>query len=214
MFSQIYKLNARNIDLWVNPGNVKRIDEALAKGKGAIALTAHFGHWELLGAYVMIKGYPGITIVKNLYFHKFHSLINRLRTVHGLGQIDRQESPKKILRALRDNSLLGILPDQDIDSIEGIFVDFFGKPAYTPVAPIRIARISGAPLLPCYVLWTGERYEFIVDEPIYVDPDMDKTEADKYYTQRWTKVLESYIIKYPDQWVWMHRRWKTQKKDP
>jgi KDO2-lipid IV(A) lauroyltransferase len=117
-----------------------------------------------------------------------------------------------MLRILKDNQILGILADQDVDSIEGVFVDFFGKPTFTPSAPVKIAMVSGAPIVPAFMVWNGRTYDFFVDEPIYVEKTegMDKTEALKYYTQRWTKILESYIMKYPDQWVWMHRRWKTQ----
>jgi len=207
---QTSKINKGNIDDWVKPHNMRRVDESFARGKGVIILTAHFGNWELVGSFFRMKGYPGATIVRKVYFERFDLLINRYRAVHDVGIIYRDESPKKMLRILKDNKILGMLADQDIASVDGIFVDFFGKQAYTPTAPVKIAMASGAPIVPCYMLRSGRRYDFFIEEPIHVEDRGSKEETIRYYTQKWTKVLESYIMKYPDQWVWMHRRWKTQ----
>ena len=209
--AHIYKLNKGNIDLWVTPHGLHKLDEAFLKGKGVIVLTAHFGNWELVGAYMRMKGYEGATIVRKLYFYKYDRYLKSIRAIHDVGIIDRDDSPKKMLKLLKDNKVLGMLADQDIESIDGVFVDFFGKPAYTPVAPVKIAMVSGAPIIPCYMIRNQDnRYEYFVDEPIYALPGQNKEDAIKFYTQLWTRVLESYIIKYPDQWVWMHRRWKTK----
>jgi len=210
-FACISKINRRNIDLWVTSVNFKRIDDVLSRGKGGIILASHFGNWELLSAYLNIMGHHGPVIIRRIYFNKFDELLNKFRAVYGFNGIYRDASPKIFLKKLKENSLIGILPDQDIDSIEGIFVDFFGRPAYTPVGPVKIAMVSGAPLIPCFVIRKSDRYEFIVDEPIYVERDRNNDDdAVRFYTQKWTSLLESYIRKHPDQWVWMHKRWKTQ----
>jgi KDO2-lipid IV(A) lauroyltransferase len=128
----------------------------------------------------------------------------------GIKIVYRDDSPRKILEILRKNQLLGILADQDIDSVEGVFVNFFGKLAYTPVAPAKIAMASGAPLIPCFMIRKNNKFEFIIEEPIFVEKKGDRDEIVKHYTQKLSQLLESYIRKYPDQWVWMHRRWKTQ----
>lgn len=208
------RISKNNIDRWVRPHGLERIDDVFSRGKGIIVLTAHLGNWELVGAYMRIKGYRGATIVKELYFYKYEEYLKKLRAVHDVGTIYRDESPKKMLRMLKDNLVLGMLADQDIGSVEGVFVDFFGKPAYTPTAPVKIALVSGAPIVPCFMVRNGLSYDYFVDEPIYVEGTRkDKEEVIKYYTQRWSSVLESYIRKYPDQWVWMHKRWKTKPED-
>jgi len=214
MFSQISKLNGRNIHRWVKPHGLKHFDKAFADGKGCIVLATHFGNWELLGSYIPMAGYPAGTIVRKMYFHKFDKIIDGLRSHAGLKLFDRNESMKKMLKYLMSNKILGILPDQDIEGIDGVFVDFFGRPAFTPTGPVKFALVSGAPIVPCFMVRTRKyKYDFYVNEPIYVDNSMDRAKAEKYYTERWTKALESYIMKYPDQWVWMHRRWKTKKED-
>ncbi|MDD5440166.1 MAG: lysophospholipid acyltransferase family protein [Candidatus Omnitrophica bacterium] len=207
---QTSKLNKYNIDRWVTAHDLARVDHGFSRGKGVIILTAHFGNWELVGSYFRIKGYPGATIVRKVYFERFDRILNRYRAVHDVGIIYRDESPKKMLRLLKDNKILGMLADQDIESVEGVFVDFFGRQAYTPTAPVKMALASGAVIIPCYMLRRAEKYDFFVDEPIVVAMRSSKEETIQFYTQKWTKVLESYIMKYPDQWVWMHKRWKTQ----
>jgi len=204
------RVNKNNIDSIVRGHNMNRLDEVLSRGKGIIVLTAHFGNWELVGAYMRIKGYEGATIVRKLYFYKYDEYLAKLRRIHDVGTVYRDESPKKMLRYLKDNKVLGMLADQDIPSIDGVFVDFFGKLAYTPKAPVKIAMASGAPIVPCFMIRNGLKYDYFVDEPIYAEAGRNKEESVKHYTQKWTNVLESYIRKYPDQWVWMHKRWRTQ----
>ena len=209
-FVHIGKLTKNNADAWVNAYGLEKLDRVFEKGKGAIVLTAHFGNWEMVGAYLRVLGYEGVTIVRKIYFDKYDKYLRGLRSVYKMSTIYRDESPKKMLYVLKKNKVLGMLADQDIDSIEGVFVNFFGRPAYTPTAPVRLAIASSAPLVPCFMLWDGNKYSFFVDDPIYIDKTKDKEEALTIYTQQWSSVLESYVRKYPDQWVWMHERWKTK----
>lgn len=207
------RINKEKINRIVTAHGMRHYDEVLKKGNGAILLTAHFGGWEILGAYMCLNGYYGSMVVKRIYFHKYNKVLNNLRRSYKPGIIYRDESPKKMMRVLRDNLVLALLADQDIDSVHGIFVDFFGKPTYTPVGPIKFAAISGAPIIPTFMVRSGFNYELFVDEPIYVTRMDTEEQTLKYYTQKWTKVLESYIMKYPEQWVWMHKRWKTKPND-
>lgn len=212
-FLSIRKMSRQNVHLWIKPHGLDRVDKALKEGRGIILLTAHFGNWEFVGAYMRIMGYKGTIVGRRIYFHKYNDWLVKHRLIHNAVTIYRDESPKKILKVLKDNGVLGMLADQDIDSIEGVFVDFFGKQAYTPVAPVRLAMASGAPIMPCFMVRNGSRYDFIIEDPIYVEKGPDREESVKYYTQKWTKVLESYVRKYPEQWVWMHDRWKTKPSE-
>jgi len=204
------KINKSNIEKLVKIKNIDILDRALEKGKGAIILTGHFGNWELLAATLRLKGYPGAAIGRRIYFDKYDAYLNSLRRIHDLNVIYRDESPKKILRVLKDNGVMGMLADQDVDSVDGVFVDFFGKPAYTPTAPVALARASGAALIPTFVIRANCHHSLVMEEPVELVDTGDKEKDLAENTKRWSDVFESYIRRYPEQWVWMHRRWKTK----
>lgn len=222
LFSNLVKNGAEWIKLVsVDPSDLGKIvteaeglenlDEALSGGKGAIVLAFHFGNWELTGMYLRYRGYPGQTIVRRLYFHKYDKLINRVRKHFDVHVIYRDESPKKMLKVLKANGIMGIVPDQDIDSIDGTFVDFFGRPTYTPTAPVKLAMVSGAKMVPVFIVRKPDgTHKLMADKVIDVPPGARSEEDVRKYTQEWTGVLEKYVRKYPDQWVWVHERWKTQ----
>jgi len=204
------KINKSNVDALIEDKGLGKIDKALRRGKGAIIMLSHFGNWELLGAYMTTKGYNGPVIARRLRFEKYDRLLNELRASKNIEVIYRDESPKKILKALRNNGIIGILADQDMDAVQGVFVDFFGKLAYTPVAPVTIAMATGARMLPCFLVRQGSKRAFVVEDPIELEITGNKQRDIMVNTQKWSKFLESYIRKYPSQWVWMHRRWKTR----
>lgn len=208
-----YKLNKRNIDFWVKDEGFEKVRQVLLKGKGGIMLASHFGNWELISIYFLLKDCPGTVIARRIYFDRYDKFINRVRTSKGVGVIYRDESPKKILRVLKNGGLIGILADQDVDSVDGVFVDFFGKPAYTPKAPVAFSLASGAPLIPCFMIREKNRYRLIVEDPIVPIQRSTKEETIQYNTERWSRLIESYIRKYPEQWVWLHKRWKTRPDD-
>ncbi|MCX5667524.1 MAG: lysophospholipid acyltransferase family protein [Candidatus Omnitrophica bacterium] len=205
------KINKENIDRFIKMEGIDIVDGSFARGKGTIILGSHFGNWELLGLTFRVKGYPGSTIGRKIYFYKYDNWLNHLRREQDINVIYRDESPRKMLKVLKDNKILGIVADQDVDSVEGVFVNFFGRPAFTPVGPVVLARATGASLVPTFVIRKHGHHRFIIEKPIEL-VDTGNKEADLVTnTQRWSDVIESYIRKYPDQWVWMHRRWKTQR---
>ncbi len=209
----VHKLNKENIDLWIETEGLDKVDRVLSKGKGGFVLSSHFGNWELLNIYFPAKGYPGFAIVRRLYFDKYDAFLNSVRTSKGGGIVYRDESPKKILRLLKQNFLIGIVADQDMDSVDGVFVDFFGKPAYTPKAPVAFSLASGAPIIPCLLIREGGRHRLVIEDPMEMEEKSTKDETIRFNTERWSRLIESYVRKYPEQWVWMHRRWKTKPED-
>jgi len=209
----VHKVNKENIDLWVTSEDLDKIGRVLSKGKGGIILGSHFGNWELLHVYFPLKGYHGTTIARRLYFNKYDQFLSSVRASKGVDVIYRDESPKKLLRLLKQNKLIGILGDQDMDSVDGIFVDFFGKPAYTPKAPVAFSLASGAPLIPCLVIREGSRHRLVIEDPMEMEEKSTKDETIRFNTERWSRLIESYVKKYPEQWVWMHRRWKTKPEE-
>lgn len=209
-YISVSKITKKNIDLWIRPYGLEKVDKALALGKGLIVLTAHIGNWEFVGAYLKAKGYEGAVIARRIYFYKYNDYLVKLRLIHDLTTLYRDRSPREAMRLLRENKILGMLADQDIGSIDSVFVNFFGRQTYTPTAPVKIAMVNGTPILPCYMIRKKDKYDFIVENPIYAEKGEKEEEAVRFYTQQWTNVLESYIRRYPEQWVWMHSRWKTK----
>ena len=210
------KIDARRLDRYyvVPPGTVERVRAALARGRGVVMLSAHLGNWEYLAAYFGMLGLPGGVIARRLRYPEYEQFLLELRRAKGVETLDRSNSFQDLVRRLRANQCIGILPDQDIDSIEGVFVDFFGRPAYTPVGPVALALVSGAVILPSYTVREGARHRIIVEEPLELTASGDRQRDLVENTQRWSRITESYIRRYPDQWAWMHRRWKTPVKEP
>lgn len=208
------KLTARTLDKWATSDDAYgKINRILSNGKGVIMLASHVGNWELISAYFTLRGYCGTVIARRIYFYKYDNFINKLRGHVGVGVIYRDDSPKKILRVLKRNEMLGILADQDVDSVDGVFVDFFGRPAYTPKAPIALALASGAPIVPCFMIREKSRHRLVLEEPMEIEEKSDRQETIEFNTQKWSSIVESYIRRYPEQWVWMHRRWKTKPEE-
>ncbi len=185
----------------------------LKQGKGVLIVTGHCGNWELMPAFVVVEsGCEGSVIVRTDRGNRLNDLINSMRLSKGFGVIDRDESPRKILRQLRSNKIIGILPDQDIKRLDGVFVDFFGYPAYTPTAPVVIALASGCALVPAVIIRDRNckmRHKLVFYPPIELNTNRKDKTALVLNTQKWTTILENHIRQYPDQWVWMHKRWKT-----
>lgn len=205
------KISKTNIDNIIRIEGSEILDREFSKGKGIIVVTGHIGNWEMMAITLRIKGYPGVAVGKRIYFHKYDEYLNSLRRYHDVNIVYRDDSPRKILKVLRSNGIVGIVADQDVDSVEGVFINFLGRKAYTPAGPAVLAKATGASLVPVIMIRDGRRHRLIVNDPIEL-VDTGNKEADVVVnTQRWSDVLESYIRKYPDQWVWMHRRWKTKE---
>lgn len=205
-------LTERNIDKLVKIKGKERIDNALRRGKGAIILTAHLGNWELMAAYLSLKGYRGSVVARRIYYEGFDEIISRLRASASVSVIYRT-SAREMLKCLHGNGLLGILSDQDTDKVDGVFVDFFGSPAYTPVGPVVLAMKTGAGIVPCFIVRENGSHTIYVEEPMELSVTGDREKDVHVNTARCNKVIESYIRKYPSQWVWMHQRWKQKPQN-
>lgn len=209
-FLQLPKLNSENLCKLVTFDGRDNVDETLKKGKGVIILTAHLGNWELFGASFPLCGYESNTIVRPVKLQKLDEWVNRRREGTGLKCIGRGASIKSALQCLKRNEVLGILADVDT-KVDGVFVDFFGKPAYTPRGPVSIALKTGCDLIPAFIIRQKDNtHRLIVEKPIELQITGDTEEDVRYNTAVFTKIIESYVRKYPEQWIWIHDRWKTK----
>ncbi|MGQ9607846.1 MAG: lysophospholipid acyltransferase family protein [bacterium] len=209
-FLQFPKLKPDNFRNFINIEGKQNIDEVLRRGKGGIVLTAHFGNWELVGASFPLLGYRSNTIVRPAKLQKLDEFVNRYRKKTGLNCIGRGTSVKSAIQCLKRNELLGILADVDT-KVDGVFVDFFGHPAYTPRGPVSIALKTNAGLLPTFIVrQKDDSHKLIIEQELKLVITGNTEEDIKVNTQAFTKIIESYIRKYPDQWIWFHDRWKTK----
>lgn len=204
-------LNKDNLREWlIYTDEFSRVNRLLDENKGVIILTAHLGNWELCAAVFGVMGYDGAVVGRRIYYEPFNRIIVQLRESVRVRTIYRDSSPKEMLRVLKQNQILGMLADQDVDSVEGVFVNFFGKPAYTPTAPVRLALVQGVPIVPAFMIREGNRYRLVLEEPIWPAAlHGSRDEAVQEFTEKWSAVMEKFIRAYPDQWGWMHDRWKT-----
>ncbi|MGQ9811542.1 MAG: lysophospholipid acyltransferase family protein [bacterium] len=191
---------------------LEHLDRALESKKGAVLVTGHFGSWELMGWILVKLGYPLVFAIGKQRNPHTDRLINEIRRRAGIEMID-YSNILKLIQALRSNKFVAMLADQDAGR-KGIFVDFFGRPASTTRAPAALSMIAGAPLVCGFIIRSGIGDYHIVIEPPISDGGSPSRKIDvnilKDLTQSYTKMIESYIAKHPDHWLWSHRRWKTQ----
>ncbi len=186
--------------------------DILQEGRGLIIMTAHVGNWELLAGIFGLQGFRGAVVGRRVYYEPYNRWIVGLRNAVGIQTIYQDEAVRQIHACLKAGEIVGLLPDQDRDSVRGIFVDFFGKPAYTSVAPVKFAMASGTPILPAFMIrMPRDRYKLLLGNLIRPKiEDNNRTASIRKYTEAWMKDFDEVIRRYPEQWGWMHDRWKTK----
>ncbi|HEX5481080.1 MAG TPA: lysophospholipid acyltransferase family protein [Terriglobia bacterium] len=206
--------NRGNIEQLVVYDGYENYERARRLGKGLIFLTAHFGGWELGSFAHGVYGHPVNFVMRRLDNPLIDSLINRYRCGSGARPIEKSDFARQALRALRRGESVGILMDQNMMPGEGVFADFFGCAASTTTMPARMARKTGSPLVLGLVIWDAKlrKYRLRFD-PVEWIAHEDPDEEIALNTANFTKLLEGYIRRYPEQWLWMHRRWKTRPPD-
>lgn len=204
------KLDRRFIQDNVEIIGLEIINKLLAEGKGIIALSAHIGNFDLLAIICCLMGIPLTSVSKKLKPKALDDYWVATRTKHGLKPIPTRHSFRSCISALRRNEVLAFFLDQNMKRDRGIFVDFFGELACTSPGLAQLSAFCGSPVLPVFITRTaqgGHRVEIFPP----LDPLRENTpEACRQATQRYTSIIEDYIRRYPEQWIWLHRRWRTR----
>jgi Kdo2-lipid IVA lauroyltransferase/acyltransferase len=185
---------------------------ARERGKGVLVLTGHLGAWELSSFYHSLMGYPMSIVIRRLDNALVDDLVNHIRCLHGNQVLHKDDFARGLLASMRRGETVGILMDTNMTPPQGAFVDFFGHLACTGSGMARVAIKTGAQVLPGFLLWEEATQQYVLrfGAPLTL-PISDDVEADTLaHTALFTKVIEDYIRKYPDQWLWVHRRWKTR----
>ncbi len=211
-FCRMTRYTPENIRDWMRTEGLEHYLAARARGKGVLVLTAHLGAWELSSFYHSLMGYPMGMVIRRLDNRRLDEYVNAIRCLHGNFILSKDDFGRGLLAAMHGGKTVGILMDTNMTPPQGEFVRFFGVDACTGTGLAHIARTTGAAVLPGFMLWEpGERRYVLhfgpeVEIPYTADRAADTLEG----TRRCTAVLESWIRRYPDQWLWVHRRWKTR----
>jgi KDO2-lipid IV(A) lauroyltransferase len=206
------KYTRENVEQVVVYDGLENYEQAHARGKGVLFLTAHFGGWELSAFTHSLHGHWMHVVSRamdNVYLDR---LIRQYRTMLGNQTVDKDDFVRGLLAAMKAGEVVGILMDTNMTPPQGIFVDFFGIPACTASGLARIALRTDAAVVPTFTIWDAElgKYRLRFDPAVEL-VRTGELEADiKANTQRFTSIIEEYVRKYPEQWLWVHRRWKTR----
>jgi KDO2-lipid IV(A) lauroyltransferase len=202
------KVNRRYVDRYIEIVNIDRIRNAAKSGRGTILLTAHFGDWELSSLVSSVVGFPIHVLVREQKMRRLNELLNRLRESNGCKVIRKGMDVKNLFRELNAHNIVGILADQDAGK-NGMFVDFFGRPTSSHAGTMEIAKRTDSLVLPNFIVRTHGAYHKVHLEE-YIDfrstPSADSVRQN---LQRYMSLLEKYVRQYPDQWLWLHKRWKS-----
>ena len=205
-FARFPKITKNNIHEWIRYEGYEHFEQSLKCGKGVLFATAHLGNWELSAFAHALMSSPMHVVVRPLDNRRIDALVETRRAASGNHLIGKKDFARSILRALKNNEAAGVLVDQNAGLNDGVFVDFFGIPACAGVGFAKLAAHSGAAVIPGFALWSDKERKYILKFyaplPVTGDAALD--------TQALHKQLESVIRQYPDQWVWLHRRWKTR----
>lgn len=200
------RITPANVNQLISYEGLEHYQAAKQFGKGVLVATAHLGNWELSAYTHALMTEPMHVMVRPLDNPLIDALVERRRAHSGNHLIYKRDAARNVLKALRSNSAVGILMDQNAAASEGVFVDFFGKKASAHSAFVKFAHHSGAKVIPGFAFWIEEKQRYLLRFYPEIPMTGDVTED----TQRIHTFLEQIIRQYPDQWMWIHRRWKTR----
>jgi KDO2-lipid IV(A) lauroyltransferase len=212
IFSQFSTADPETLQSMIDCEGLEHLDAARAGGRGIILFTGHVGAWELSSFALSLFGYPLSFLVRRIDNPKIETLVDSRRERLGNRTIDKRSAARAMLQIMQEGGTLGILVDLNTLDREGIFVDFFGVPASTTFMLAKLAVRTDAAVLPVFAPWDTKRRRFVlkIDEPLSVQRSGDDEEDVRQLTQLFTGIVEKYVRRYPDQWLWIHRRWKTR----
>jgi len=190
------------------------VERTLGAGRGVIALTFHFGNWEIMGITSKLLNQPVVALARPLKKHtRLNAFLNRLRESTGLTIIVNVNTAKEVMRLIRKNSIIAILGDQREKRSRGVFVDLFGHKVPTSKGTAMIAMKTGCQVVPCYPVRKGFlRYTIMCGEPLVMERDGDIEDLIAKNTRKINAFLEDIIRKYPDEWFWVHQRWGRKRR--
>jgi KDO2-lipid IV(A) lauroyltransferase len=211
-FSQFPKFTREKIERIVVFDGFENFEVARRGGKGVLFLTGHMSAWELAPFAHALHGHSLHFLVRPIANRRVDALINKYRCLSGNRPVEKNRSARAVLKVLGEGGTVGILSDHNTSPEEGVFVNFFGIPASTTKGLARIALRTGAAVVPAFLSWDDDSRRYRLRyEPAIALARSGNEEADvRENTARFTRLVESFVRAHPDQWLWVHKRWKTR----
>lgn len=211
-FCQMPKYTREGSRAFLRYEGLERYLALRARGKGVLIVTGHLGAWELSSFYHSLMGYPMSMVIRRLDNPRVDDLVNHTRCLHGNRVLHKDDFARGLLGAMRAGETVGILMDTNMTPPQGVFVPFFGKLACTASGLARVALKTGAAVLPGFMLWEESEQKYVLHfgEEIVLDRTGDDEADAVANTAKCTASIEAYVRRYSDQWLWVHRRWKTR----
>lgn len=214
-FCRLPYLKKESLGKYIECEGFENFKMAYDKGRGVIFLTGHFGNWELMAIFYALKGYPVDIVVRDMDNPLIDEFVRWVRTKAGNRIISKGRSMRELLKILSKGGVAGILLDQNVTWAEGVFVYFFNRLACTNKGAALMAISSGAPVIPTFIVRDGKRHKVIIGKEIEVIDTGDRAKDQMENTAAFTRVIEDFVRKYPEQWFWLHQRWKSRpENDP
>lgn len=185
---------------------------ARERGKGVLIVTGHLGAWELSSYYHSLMGHPMSIVIRRLDNARVDRIVNNIRCLHSNRVLHKDDFARGLIAAMRSGETVGILMDTNMTPPQGVFVPYFGRLACTASGLARVALRTGAAVLPGFMLWEEAEQKYVLrfgEEIPLVSTGDDEADA-LANTARFTTAIEDWVRRYPDQWLWVHRRWKTR----
>ena len=211
-FCRMTRYTVENTRNWMRTEGLEHYLAAQARGKGVLVITGHLGAWELSSFYHSLMGHPMGMVIRRLDNQRLDEYVNGIRCAHGNFVLSKDDFGRGLLTAMHEAKTVGILMDTNMTPPQGEFVRFFGIGACTGTGLAHIARKTGAAVLPGFMFWEASEKMYVLRfGPEVTIPQTTDVAADILEgTRRCTSVIETWIRRYPDQWLWIHRRWKTR----
>lgn len=211
-FCQMRRYTPENTRSFIRYEGLEHYLAARDQGRGVLIITGHLGAWELSSYYHSLMGHPMSMVIRRLDNPKIDCLVNGIRCEHGNHVLHKDNFARGLLAAMRQGETVGILMDTNMTPPQGVFVPFFGKAACTASGLARVALKTGAAVLPGFLLWeeTEQRYVLRFERQLRLVRSGNEEADILANTANFTAAIESAVRRYPDQWLWVHRRWKTR----
>ena len=211
-FCRMTRYTTENTRDWIRTEGLAHYQAAQARGKGVLVVTGHLGAWELSSFYHSLMGHPMGMVIRWLDNRRLDEYVNGIRCLHGNQVLHKDDFGRGLLTAMHAGRTVGILMDTNMTPPQGAFVKFFGMDACTATGLAHVARKTGAAVLPGFMVWEPAERKYVLHFGVEIEiPHTGDAQADILAgTQLCTAAIEGWIRRYPDQWLWIHRRWKTR----
>jgi Kdo2-lipid IVA lauroyltransferase/acyltransferase len=211
-FCRMARYTRENTRTWIRTEGLEHYLTARGRGKGVLIVTGHMGAWELSSFYHALMGFPIGIVIRRLDNRRLDAFVNEIRCMHGNRVLHKDDFARGLLKAMHEGGTVGILMDTNMTPPQGIFAEFFGHLACTASGLARVALKTGAAVLPGFLVWeqSERRYVLHFGPELRFSRSNDIEEDVRAATELCNQTIETWVRRYPDQWLWIHRRWKTR----